>query len=93
VKLVWLRRALNDRNRQADRIAKDSPRAAVEQLDRVEAQANALCDHPERGRSGRRRGTRELVVSQTPFIVVYRLRQKPEQIEVLRVLHGAQKWP
>jgi len=27
------------------------------------------------------------------FIVVYRLRQKPEQIEVLRVLHGAQKWP
>ena len=38
-------------------------------------------------------GTRELVIARTPFVVVYRVRQKPERVEIIRVLHGAQKWP
>jgi toxin ParE1/3/4 len=37
-------------------------------------------------------GTRELVISNTPFIAVYRL-VGTERIEVLRLLHGAQRWP
>jgi toxin ParE1/3/4 len=36
-------------------------------------------------------GTRELVVSGTPYIVVYRVMGKV--ITVLRVLHGARQWP
>jgi toxin ParE1/3/4 len=43
------------------------------------------------GRSGRVADTRELVISRTPFIVVYRV--TPTRIEILRVLHGAQAWP
>lgn len=43
------------------------------------------------GRPGRKQGTRELVISRTPFIVVYRLKAK--RIELLRVLHGSQQWP
>jgi toxin ParE1/3/4 len=35
--------------------------------------------------------TRELVIARTPFVVAYRLRN--ETIEILRVLHGAQRWP
>ena len=34
---------------------------------------------------------RELVISQTPFLVAYRVHN--ETIEVLRVLHGAQRSP
>jgi len=36
-------------------------------------------------------GTRELVFSPLPFVVVYRV--KEEIVEIARVLHGAQQWP
>jgi len=93
VKIAWLPTARETLAKAIDYVAKDSPKAALEQLALIETRVDSLADHPEQGRVGRRRGTRELVIARTPFIVVYRLRQKPEQIEVLRVLHGAQKWP
>lgn len=89
--LVWLRRALNERDAQLDYIAQDNPLAAIEQGDRIAQQVNQLAQHPQLGRPGRKQGTRELVISRTPFIVVYRI--KDERIELLRVLHGAQQWP
>jgi toxin ParE1/3/4 len=52
-----------------------------------------LGDFTEAGRPGRKRGTRELVISRTPLVVVYRIRPKMQRIEILRVLHGAQRWP
>lgn len=89
--LVWLRRAITDRDAQLDYIAQDNPRAAIEQGDRIADQVSQLVRHPEIGRAGRMQGTRELVISRTPFIVVYRLKDK--RIELLRLLHGAQQWP
>lgn len=89
--LVWLRRAINDRDAQLDFIAQDNPLAAVSQGDRIDEQVDILLQHPQMGRPGRKQGTRELVISRTPFIVVYRL--KGRRIELLRLLHGAQKWP
>jgi toxin ParE1/3/4 len=86
-----LKRALNDRDAQLDYIAEDNPMAAVAQGDRIEDQVDQLLQHPQLGRPGRKQGTRELVISRTPFIVVYRIRGK--RIELLRLLHGAQKWP
>lgn len=89
--LVWLRRAIADRDAQLDYIAQDNPRAAIEQGDRIAHQVGQLIQHPQMGREGRKHGTRELVISRTPFIVIYRI--KGERIELLRVLHGAQRWP
>ena len=43
------------------------------------------------GRPGRLRGTRELVISRTPFIAIYRV--KGRRIEVIRLLHSSQQWP
>ena len=65
--------------------------AAVSQGDRIAEQIDILQQHPQMGRPGRKQGTRELVISRTPFIVVYRIKAK--RIELLRVLHGAQQWP
>jgi toxin ParE1/3/4 len=45
------------------------------------------------GRVGRVAGTRELVLSRTPYIVIYELRGPDEEIYILRLLHGAQRWP
>lgn len=89
--LVWLQRAIDDRDAQLDYIAKDNPMAAVSQGDRIAEQIEILLQHPQMGRPGRKQGTRELVISRTPFIVVYRIKAK--RIELLRVLHGAQQWP
>lgn len=88
----WLPRALKDRDAQIDYIADNSPQAAIDQGDRIEHKVNMLADYPEMGRSGRKRDTRELVINQTPFIVVYRVRPRAQRVEILRVLHGAQQW-
>ena len=89
--LVWLQRAIQDRDAQLDYIAQDNPMAAVSQGDRIAEQIEILQQHPQMGRPGRKQGTRELVISRTPFIVVYRIKGK--RIELLRLLHGAQQWP
>ena len=48
-------------------------------------------ENPGIGRSGRVPGTREFVVAHTPYIVPYRVRHG--MVEVLRVYHGARRWP
>jgi toxin ParE1/3/4 len=90
--VAWLPRALADRDAQLDYIAADNVSAAIDQGDRIHHQVNLLADHPVMGRVGRNRGTRELV-SRTPFVIVYRMRRSTQQVEILRVLHGAQQWP
>jgi toxin ParE1/3/4 len=93
LKLAWLPRAIANRDAQLDYIAQDSPKAAIEHGDRIEHQLDQLIEHPEMGRPGRKKGTRELVISRTPFIVVYRVKPGAKRIELMRVLHGAQQWP
>jgi addiction module RelE/StbE family toxin len=46
-------------------------------------------EHP--GRKGRVANTREWVVSGTPYIAVYQI--AGDTLTILRVLHGAQRWP
>ncbi|WP_376711049.1 type II toxin-antitoxin system RelE/ParE family toxin [Pseudochrobactrum lubricantis] len=91
--LVWLERARANRTDAIAHIAKENPRAALDQLDEIERQTDMLMDYPEMGRVGRKLGTRELVVNRTPFIIVYRVRPKAQRVEILRLLHGAQQWP
>lgn len=52
--------------------------------------AGSLAAFPHRGRPGRVDGTRELVLAPLPFLVVYEVH---DEVHVLRVLHGAQRWP
>ncbi|WP_180902431.1 type II toxin-antitoxin system RelE/ParE family toxin [Martelella soudanensis] len=93
MKVVWLPQARTDRTDAIAYIARDNPRAALDQLGEIEQQTDGLADHPEMGRIGRMRGTRELVVNRTPFIIIYRVRSRLDRVEILRLLHGAQHWP
>lgn len=68
-----------------------SPQAAAKTIRRIEAVAAVLNRQPDIGRTGRKSGTRELVITRTPYIIVYRRRS--DEVEVLSVLHGAQQWP
>jgi len=91
MKIRWLDLAVDDLEQIADYIAQDNPIAANRMVGRLWASVKILASHPETGRSGRVYGTRELVVSQTPFIIPYRISNS--EIQILRVLHGARKWP
>ena len=50
-----------------------------------------LIEYPHSGRPGRAKATRELVIDDLPFIVIYRINFS--DIQILRVLHEAQQWP
>jgi plasmid stabilization system protein ParE len=64
--------------------------AAAELLERVrvEERAESLMEFPELGPPGREPGTRELTITRTEYVLVYRI--KVEAIEVIAVWHGKQ---
>lgn len=89
--LEWSEFAIADRLAIFDYIEIDSPQAAAMIDERIQDAVTALPQFPEMGRLGRIAGTRELIIQRTPYIAVYDVRKRA--IRVLRVLHGAQKWP
>jgi toxin ParE1/3/4 len=91
MKIVWTRLALSDLDAAYNYIAANNPSAAVDTIDRIEKAVNTLSQYPEIGRSGRIPGTKEMVVTRTPFLLPYRV--QGEQIEILAVIHAARQWP
>ena len=87
----WLEDAIHDLQALRHYIAQDNPSAATKIAKRILSSVKLLAEQPGIGRSGRVPDTRELVVSQTPYIIPYRV--KNNDIEVLRVLHSAMQWP
>jgi toxin ParE1/3/4 len=88
----WSPEAIQDLASLREFIARDEPlaaeRIALRIIDNVE---NLLPDHPQIGRPGRVPGTRELAISGTPYVVPYRVQHGT--LQVLRVYHGARRWP
>lgn len=91
MKIKWVRLALNDLDEAGEFIAQDNPKAASRVLKRIWDTVQMLADHPHAGRPGRVPGTRELVITDTPFIIPYRVVE--DTVQILRVLHGKRKWP
>lgn len=89
--LRWTKIALSDLESAFDfLINEDKPQTATKILQRILKGVEQTRSFPDSGRTGRVKGTRELVVATTPFIIVYR--EKNESIEVLTILHHAKKW-
>ncbi len=91
MRLEWLPGAARDLTAQLEWIAERDPWAAIDVGDAVHGAVGRLADHPAIGRPGRLAPTRELVVVGTPYVVIYRI--EPAAVLVLRILHGAQRWP
>jgi toxin ParE1/3/4 len=89
---VWSPEAIGDLAALRAYIEQDDPaaarRVALQIIRNVET---LLPNNPEMGRPGRVPGTRELVIPRTPFIVPYRL--VGNTIQILRIFHGARRWP
>ncbi|MBI5604137.1 MAG: type II toxin-antitoxin system RelE/ParE family toxin [Deltaproteobacteria bacterium] len=89
--LEWTLKAIGDLREAGQYIAEDNPEAAEKMAKRVQEAVEYLLKHPNMGRPGRLHNTRELVISGTPFLVVYWVRGNA--VQILRVLHHSRKWP
>lgn len=91
MRLTWSALAIADRLAIFDFIEQENPAAAVRIDTKIELGIRQILQFPESGRIGRVTGTRELVITGTPYIAAYAV--LPDRIRVLRILHGAQVWP
>ena len=62
-------------------------------LARIRTSMGLLMIFPEIGHAGTITGTREWGVKQLPYIIIYRYDRRRNDIEILRVYHGAQDRP
>jgi toxin ParE1/3/4 len=91
VKIRWTAIAADDLKSVHEYLSEHAPTRADSLVDRILAGIDVLEQYPNLGRQGRLGGTRELVITGTPFIVFYRVQKS--QVEILGVLHAARKWP
>lgn len=91
MKIELTKPAVSDLNQAEMFIKKDNIKAASRIIRRIFEAIDYLPEFPAIGRPGRVPNTRELVVSGTPFLIIYQVRQ--QTIFVLRILHAARKWP
>jgi toxin ParE1/3/4 len=91
MRLRWTAPAAQDLYNITRHIRQDNPEAARRVAKTLYDGCASLRDFPHRGRKGRIEGTRELILSGLPYIVVYRI--KEETVELGRIYHAAQDWP
>jgi addiction module RelE/StbE family toxin len=91
MEIVWRASALNDLEAIREFIVQDNPQAAVRVMTAIRAAVDRLGRHPGLGRAGRVDGTRELVMSNAPYIVAYRVAEN--QVRILAIIHMSRRWP
>lgn len=90
--IEWTDQATRQLDQTHDYIAlSNSEEVAARITMQIFAGVQQLAVFPMSGRPGRVPGTRELVISNTPFIAAYAIEKT--RIVVLAVYHGAQQWP
>jgi addiction module RelE/StbE family toxin len=89
--VLWTRQALRSLESIGDYIARDNPQAAYAVTEAIRRTALLLGDFPQLGRTGRRGGTRERLVTGLPYVLIYRLRGAA--VEILDVFHTSRRFP
>ncbi|MGV3549680.1 type II toxin-antitoxin system RelE/ParE family toxin [Rhizobium sp.] len=90
MELFWTRRAFGRLDEIGAYIAFDNPKAA-KVVSRIVTAADQLREFPHSGRLGRKKNSRELVLADIPYIIVYRV--VGERIQVTTIFHAAQRRP
>ncbi len=90
--IEWTEQAVLQLNQAHDYIALSSSEEVAARIAlQIVASVQQLAAFPMSGRTGRVPGTRELVISTTPFVAAYTIQE--DRIVILALYHGAQKWP
>lgn len=73
-------------------VREHNPDAALRQRQRISRAITLLRGSPGLGgRPGRVEGTRELVVTGTPFVLIFEVHSN--RIDIVHIVHGRQNWP
>ena len=91
MKLLWSATARAEMRAAFTYIASQNPKAARRVLAEIRTSAAKLALFPSLGRPGRVAGSRELVITRTPYVAAYCVRQ--DAVIILHVFHGARLWP
>jgi toxin ParE1/3/4 len=91
LRLHWTPIAIGHLRAAYEFAAQENAPAPDALIDRIFLAVEQLTQYPQIGREGRVKGTRELVIARTPYVLAYRLRRS--RIDILAVFHGARKWP
>jgi addiction module RelE/StbE family toxin len=88
--VTWSSAAYRDLGRITEYLGGRNPAAALRMAEALIAAGDSLATFPRRGRPGRAKGTRELVIVR-PYILVYEVGERSATI--LRIWHSAQNRP
>lgn len=88
MRIRWTPAAAADLRHIADYLSDHHPRYRKPTLRKLYTAIQSLKRWPDRGRLGRVESTRELLFPPLPYVAVYRITE--EDVEVLRIYHGAQ---
>jgi toxin ParE1/3/4 len=92
VQVQWTEKAKNRLEEMEAYVARESPAAAKNIiLAIIKKTAVQLSKYPESGKPGRLTGTRELLFSDSPYLVVYTVRHNT--LTILTIFHTAQNFP
>jgi toxin ParE1/3/4 len=91
MELRWTEEAAADLENITNYLFQNAPERAAELVRGIYNAPSTLLKFPDCGRRGKKEGTRELILSPLPYILVYRI--TGNVIHIARILHGAQKWP
>jgi len=91
VKLRWTQRAVADLEEISDYLLSVSPTSWERLVTRIEAVTEYLLQFPHMGKMGLVSGTREFVLSGTPYIIVFRVRE--DVVQVLSIRDGRMQLP
>jgi addiction module RelE/StbE family toxin len=89
MRIRWTPAAAADLDQIKDYLIEHHPDLAQPTVMKLYAAILSLKRMPNRGRPGRERDTRELVLAPMPYIVAYRVRG--DAVEILHIHHGARE--
>ena len=91
MRIAWTPAAATDLEQILDYLEEQKSAVATQVVRQIYSAASSLREFPRQGRPGRKEGTRELTLSGLPWLIIYMV--SDEVVRIIRVLHGAQRWP
>jgi len=91
VAVEWSQSALDDLDNIKKYIAEENPHEAIHVLDEIESASSVLGAFPFSGKTGRVKGTRELVTKKVHYTIIYET--SGHNAMVLRIVRQSQQWP
>jgi toxin ParE1/3/4 len=86
----WTPAAADDPENIANYLFEKTPENAPRLIREIYRAPLKLKNFPNRGREGKKKGTRELVMGSLPYVFVYQV--KSNAVYIVRVLHSSQEW-